>query len=158
MTKLYFEEGFNANEVFKLKDLCKGIWTIPERWKYEDKAKTVRPLTPEEGKILIELLRRANPDESSNPLNIKPKNLNSFRQIELPLKPDKNGYIRHEKLLEAWIVANAYNPEDMDAYNNIKRVFGNFDFIANTIRAYHIKFMDIFGYAEKKKEGKYTRS
>jgi len=144
---LYFNEGFDANEVFKLKDLCKGIWTIPERWKYEDKEKTVRPLLPEEAEKLIDLLRKSNPKGPSNS-RINPKDMSNFKKIELPLVPI-NGYVRDEKLMEAWIMANAFKPEDPKAYENIKSIFGDFSFIANTIRSFYIKFMDVFGFMEK---------
>ena len=144
--KLYFDEGFDANEIFKLKDLCQGIWTIPERWKYEDKQKTVRPLLPEEGDKLIELLWKYNPPGPSKS-HVASKNLKQFKTIGLPLVPT-NGYVRDEKLMEAWVMANALKPEDSDAYQNIKGVFGDFSFIANTIRSFYIKFMDIFGYYE----------
>ncbi|MEM3696296.1 MAG: hypothetical protein QXQ94_02160 [Candidatus Bathyarchaeia archaeon] len=144
---LYFDEGFDANEVFKLKDLCKGIWTIPERWKYEDKEKTVRPLLPEEGKKLIELLRKNNPKGPSNS-SVFSKNLSNFKKIELPLVPI-NGLVRDEKLMEAWIMANAFEPEDLKAHENIKNIFGDFSFIANTIRSFYIKFMDVFGFLER---------
>lgn len=43
-------------------------------------------------------------------------------------------------------MANAVQPEDMEAYRNITEVFGEFSFIANTIRSFYIKFMDVFGY------------
>ncbi len=144
---LYFDEGFDANEVFKLKDLCKGIWTIPERWKYEDKEKTVRPLLPDEGEKLIELLRKNNPKGPSNS-SVFPKNMSNFKKIELPLAPI-NGIVRDEKLMEAWIMANAIKPEDLKAHENIKNIFGDFSFIGNTIRSFYIKFMDVFGYMEK---------
>jgi hypothetical protein len=144
---LYFDEGFDANEVFKLKDLCKGIWTIPERWKYEDKEKTVRPLLPEEAEKLIELLLKDNPNGPSN-VSVSAKNMSNFRKIELPLVPI-NGFVRDEKMLEAWVMANAFKPEDVEAYENSKSVFGGFSFIANTIRSFYIKFMDVFGFERK---------
>ncbi len=143
----YFDEGFDANEVFRLKDLCKGIWTIPERWKYEDKEKTVRPLLPEEAEKLIVLLRESNPKGPSNS-KVFPKDMSGFNRIELPLVP-VNGFVRDEKLMEAWIMANAVKPEESDAYENIKNVFGDFSFVANTIRSFYIKFMDIFGYMKQ---------
>jgi hypothetical protein len=151
--ELYFIEGFDANEIFKLKDLCQGIWTIPERWKYEDKEKTVRPLLPEEGEKLIELLKKYNPNGPSKS-HICQKSLKQFKEIKLPLAPI-DGYVRDEKLIEAWIMANALNPEVTDAYENIKGVFGDFSFIANTLRSFYIKFMDVFGYFENTKSKEY---
>jgi len=68
-----------------------------------------------------------------------------------PLK----GLVRDEKLMEAWLMANSVKPEDKKAYKNITEIFGKFDFVANTIRSYYIKFMDIFGYEEKNGQREY---
>lgn len=58
---LCFEEGFEAAEVFELKRKNK-IWSIPERWKYTDAARTVRPLMLNEAFELCNLLKRENSD------------------------------------------------------------------------------------------------
>jgi hypothetical protein len=147
--KLYFREGFDANEIFKIRELTRKVWTVPERWIYEDKPKTVRPLLPEEAVELYKLLWKYNPKGPSETSQIKPKKLNGFRRIGLPLIPIK-GYARDEKLIEAWIMENAIDPEDVEAHRNVKEILGDFDFIANTIRSVYIKFMDVFGYIQEK--------
>ena len=62
---LCFEEGIDSNEVFELK-LKRKIWSIPERWKYGDAARTVRPLMENEAFELLKILDRENADKSNN--------------------------------------------------------------------------------------------
>lgn len=84
---LCFEKGFLANEVFDLKRKGK-IWSVPERWKYPDSARTVRPLMSIEAQELIKILERENSD-TSNRLVINPKDLTNFIDIQLILNPKK---------------------------------------------------------------------
>ena len=139
-----YKNPFDANEIFRIKELTRKIWSVPERWKYEDKEKTVRPLLPEEGKELIALIQEVNRNEQEK-IYVEPKDLRSFNEIILPMSP-LNGKARDEKIIEAWLMANSIGPEDREAHSNITQILGKFDFVANTIRSYYIKFMDVFGY------------
>ncbi|MEM2130350.1 MAG: hypothetical protein QXZ70_07110 [Candidatus Bathyarchaeia archaeon] len=77
--RFFFNKGFDANDVLRLKDRCQGIWTIPERWKYEDKPKTVRPLLPEERSQMVRLLQKYNPQGPSC-VSLTPKKLEPVQQ------------------------------------------------------------------------------
>jgi len=141
-----FSDGFESNQVFRIKELTRQVWTVPERWKYEDKEKTVRPILPDEAGPLTALLDYAN-RAARRSLVVNSKDLIHFRPISLPMALI-NGQIRDEKLLEAWLMENAITPEDEAAHRNLLEVLGEFTFVANTIRSFYIKFMDVFGFKQ----------
>lgn len=131
---LCFENGFLANEVFDLKRKGK-VWSIPERWKYPDAARTVRPIMPTEARELIKLLEREN---SNNRLKIVPKDLASFADIKLILDPH---IVEDEKIVEAWLCENLRTPR-------LQNVFGNITSFGNNVQMGYLQEIDIFGYVE----------
>ncbi len=149
----YFKDGFNSTEVFRLAKEGR-IWTVPVRWKYADMAKTVRPLLGSEAKELKKLLVRNNLGEPLE-TSISPKNLSNFSEIRLLLTP-YNGQLYDEKILEAWILDNlTQNGNNKTEYNMVTDIFGKLNVFGNTIQAFYLDFMDIFGYIEDKEEFKY---
>lgn len=83
---LCFEYGFDSTEVFDMK-LKKKIWSIPERWKYTDAARTLRPLMEDEAFELIKILERENAD-NPNRRTMNPANLSGYIPIEFILNPN----------------------------------------------------------------------
>ncbi|MFQ5825678.1 MAG: hypothetical protein ACE5JB_16695, partial [bacterium] len=134
---LCFENGFDSNEVFELK-LKKRIWSIPERWKYTDAARTVRPLMEDEAWELIKILERENAD-SLNRRNITPADLSSYIPIKFVLDPN---IVIDEKIIEGWVLENIGRKTGLDA------ALGPFTCFGNNMPAGYLKFMDIFGYQE----------
>ncbi len=132
---LCFNNGFLANEVFELKRRGK-LWSIPERWKYSDKARTVRPIMPTEAKELIKLLEREN--NNDNRLEITPKNIDNFCDIRLIL--DSN-IVEDEKIIEAWICENLKTSQ-------LEQIFGNITSFGNNVQIGYLQGIDIFGYVE----------
>jgi len=129
------EKGFLANEVFNLKRKGK-IWSIPERWKYPDAARTIRPIMLTEARELIKLLEREN--NSGNILIIQPKDLSSFLDIQLILDPR---IVEDEKIIEAWLCENLGTPQ-------LRNIFGNFTCYGNNVQIGYLQGVDIFGYIE----------
>lgn len=133
---LCFEKGFNANEVFELRRKRK-IWSIPERWKYPDSARTIRPIMPAEGTELLNLLEREN-IENSKRLFIVPKSLSGLSNISLPLNPN---IVENEKLLEAWLCENMKHPA-------LNQIFGNITSYGNNFQMGYLQGIDILGYCK----------
>lgn len=134
---LCFKHGFDSNEVFELK-LKKKVWSIPERWKYTDSARTVRPLTADEAWELIKILERENADDLKRQ-NAKSKKLSGYFPIEFILNPS---IVTHEKIVEGWILNNIGKNKILDT------ALGPFSCFGNNMPAGYLKFMDIFGYQE----------
>lgn len=134
---LCFEDGIESNEVFELR-LKKKIWSIPERWKYTDAARTVRPLMENEAIELLKILERENADKS-NRLNITPADLKKYIPIEFILNTN---IIINEKIIEGWILENIGRNNMLDAALGPLTSFGN------NMPASYLKFMDIFGYQQ----------
>jgi hypothetical protein len=132
---LCFEKGFLANEVFNLKRKGK-IWSIPERWKYPDEARTIRPIMLTEARELIKLLEREN--NSGNTLTIQPKDLSSFLDIQLILDPR---IVKDENIIEAGLCENLETPQ-------LRKIFGNFTCYGNNVQIGYLQGIDIFGYVE----------
>jgi len=132
---LCFEKGFLANEVFNLKRKGK-IWSIPERWKYPDSARTIRPLMLTEARELIRLLEREN--NSGNTFTIQPKDLSGFQDIQLILDPQ---IVEDEKIIEAWLCENL-------GTSQLRNIFGNFTCYGNNVQIGYLQGIDIFGYVE----------
>jgi len=132
---LCFEKGFLANEVFNLKRKGK-ILSIPERWRYPDSARTIRPIMLTEARELIKLLEREN--NSDNTLIIQHKDLSSFKDIQLILDP---GIVEDEKIIEAWLCENLGTPQ-------LREIFGNFTCYGNNVQIGYLQGVDIFGYVE----------
>ena len=134
---LCFENGFDSNEVFELKFKNK-IWSIPERWKYTDTARTVRPLMENEADEVLKILDRMNAD-NFNRRNIQPADLSNYVPIQLILNPN---VVVDEKIVEGWFLENiGRNP-------NLDGMIGLFTSFGNNVPAGYLKFMDIFGYQE----------
>ncbi len=145
-----FKNGFNSTEIFDLKYDSK-IWSVPERWKYTDAARTTRPFLPSESLEILKLLRRENVGFSAR--RVAPKKLTSFVPIHLHLQPNTNGYVKDEKILEAWILENlSNNGNNLRYYNNVTRTFGNLSYFGNNMPAGYLLFMDIFSYIENNSE------
>ena len=133
-TNLCFENGVDSREIFDLK-LKKRIWSIPERWKYADKSRTIRPLITNEADEIIKLLHRENADNPTR-LNISPAKFNNYQSINLILNPS---IIENEKIIEGWILDNIGKNQTLDS------AFGPFSEFGNNVPAGYLKFMDIFG-------------
>jgi len=134
---LCFKNGIHSTEVFELK-LKKNIWSIPERWKYTDTARTVRPLMENEAFELIKVIDRENADEP-NRLRVKSANLTKHVPIQFILDPN---VVTNEKIIEGWVLANIGRHADLD------KALGPFTSFGNNMPAGYLKFMDIFGYQE----------
>jgi len=134
---LCYQNGFASNEVFELK-LRKKIWSIPERWKYTDSARTVRPLMEDEALKLIRVLERENAD-NANRRTVKPAGLVGYLPIEFVLNPN---VVIDEKIVEGWILDNVGKNKALDS------ALGEFTSFGNNMPAGYLRFMDIFGYQQ----------
>lgn len=134
---LCFENGFDSNEVFEMK-AKRRIWSIPERWKYTDAARIVRPLMQDEAFELIKILERENAD-NPNPRSVEPANLSNYMPIELILNPD---VVTNEKIVEGWVVGN------IGRHRHLDHALGPLTSFGNNMPAGYLRFMDIFGYHE----------
>lgn len=133
---LCFKEGFFANEVFDLRRKGK-IWSIPERWRYPDSARTIRPIMPAEALELIKLLEREN-SHTLERRTLKPKDLTNFRDIRLILNPS---IVEDEKIIEAWLCENLRTPK-------LQQIFGNITSFGNNVQIGYLQGIDIFGYTQ----------
>lgn len=134
---LCFKDGIHSTEVFELK--LKGkIWSVPERWLYGDKKRTVRPLMENEAFELLKILDRENAD-NHNRLTVTPANLSNYIPIQFILNPN---IVDDEKIIEGWILENIGGHPDLDSALGPLTSFGN------NMPAGYLKFMDIFGYQE----------
>jgi len=132
-----FERGVDSNEVFELKS--KGrLWSIPERWKYGDASRTVRPLMENEARELLKVLDRENAD-STNRRTIRGADLRTYAPIQFVLNPD---IVTDEKIIEGWILQNIGRHDLLD------EALGPLTSFGNNMPAGYLKFMDIFGYQE----------
>jgi len=134
---LCFQNGIDSNEVFELK-LKRKIWSIPERWKYTDAARTVRPLMIDEAFELIKILERENSDIAKRQ-KVKPLNLGSYVPIKFILNPN---IVIDEKIIEGWIL------ENIGRNNILDLALGPFTSFGNNLPGGYLRFMDIFGYQE----------
>lgn len=146
---LCFVNGFDSTEVFKLKGEGK-IWTIPDRWRYTDTNRAVRPLTMQEAKCLIEILMRENSD-SEDRRAFNPKALSSFNKIFLVLEPlSGHRELRGEKILESWILDNATERQgNALEHRNVVDSIGKMTYYGNNIPAFYLNFIDIFSYYQQ---------
>lgn len=141
-----FKNGFNSTEIFELKYAGK-IWSVPERWKYTDASRTTRPFLPSESSEVLKLLKRDNVGVPNRRVNSK--NLSGFNTIKLYLQPDSNGYVKDEKILEAWILENlTNNRNNLRHFRNIRNALGGLSYFGNNMPASYLLFMDIFSYIE----------
>lgn len=140
---LCFPEGIDSREIFELKSK-KKIFFVPERWKYTDSARTVRPLLSYEAQELIKVLHRENSD-NPNRLNVQPAPLNNHIPIELILNPD---IVENEKIIEAWILDKIGRNQNLDG------AIGPFTSFGNNMPAKYLQFMDIFGFQQLYEDAK----
>lgn len=117
---LCFINGVDANEVFELKSKRK-IWSIPERWKYGDTARTVRPFMGNETLELLKIINRENANNIER-RTITPAQLNNYKPIEFILNPD---IVVNEKIIEGWILENIGRHDDLDNALGPLTSFGN---------------------------------
>lgn len=134
---LCFEDGIDSNEVFELR-FKRKIWSIPERWKYTDAARTVRPLMGNEALELLKILERTNAD-NPNRRSVTPANLSGYIPIQFILNPN---VVIDEKIIEGWVL------ENIGRHQNLDNSLGPFTSFGNNMPAGYLKFMDIFGYQE----------
>jgi len=132
---LCFEEGFEATEIFELKRKNK-VWSIPERWKYTDAARTVRPLMLNEAWELYNLLKRENSDNSNRRI-IQPTNLANYVPIRFILNPR---IVTDEKIIEGWILSEIGRNRVLD------KAIGHLTCFGNNVPIGYLKFADIIGY------------
>ena len=132
---LCFYKGIDSTEVFELK-FKKKIWSVPERWKYGDASRTVRPLMEDEAHELLRILDRSNSDDT-NRQTIEPANLTEYLTIQPNLNPN---VVTNEKIIEGWILGNIGRHPDLD------NALGPLTSFGNNMPAGYLKFMDIFGY------------
>lgn len=134
---LCFEYGMDSREIFELKRQ-KKILSVPERWKYTDSARTVRPLLSYEAIELIKVIHRENADNIQR-LDVQTANLHNYLPIELILDPN---IVENEKIIEAWILNN------IGTHQHLDNAIGPFTSFGNNMPGGYLKFMDIFGYQE----------
>lgn len=134
---LCFVDGLDSREIFELKRK-KKILSVPERWKYTEAARTVRPLLAYEAVELIKVIHRENADNAER-LDVHPEALNNHIPIELILNPN---VIENEKIVEGWILENFGNNQPLDD------AIGPFTSLGNNMPGGYLKFMDIFGFQE----------
>jgi hypothetical protein len=115
------------------------IWTIPERFKYNDKAKTVKPLDIAELSPIIKLFQRENRGRLSDRI-IEPCNLEEWNSVHASLST-QNDMLENEKQLEGSIIELLRSSDP-----NTVKIFGDLDFVANAIPSFCLDFMDIYGY------------
>ena len=134
---LCFENGIQSTEVFEIKRR-KKIWSIPERWKYTDAARTVRPLMANEAFELLKIIHRANADNPDR-LIVEPADFENYLPIQFILD---DRIVTNEKIIEGWVLENIGRNSDLDD------AFGPFSSFGNNMPAGYLKFMDIFGYQQ----------
>ena len=134
---LCFYGGIDSTEVFELKFKNK-IWSVPERWKYGDTSRTVRPLMEDEAFELLRILDRSNSDDP-NRQTIEPADLAEYLLIQPNLNPE---VVTNEKIIEGWILGNIGKHPVLDD------ALGSFSSFGNNLPVAYLKFMDIFGYQE----------
>ena len=134
---LCYPEGFDSTEIFDLKSE-KKLFSVPERWKYTDAARTVRPLFAFEAQELLHLLQRANSDVTKR-LTVAPTSLTGYSPIVLVLDPH---LANDEKIVEATLV------ENLGLGGPLDNLVGPVDSFGNNVPSGYLKFIDILGYAE----------
>jgi len=140
---LCYPNGILANEVFDLRR--KGrIWSIPERWKYPDSARTIRPIMPSEAEELLKLLERENSD-SDNKVTLTSKNMGGMADIDLILNP---AVAEDEKIVEAWICEQLHN-------GKLDHIFGNLSCFGNNVQMGYLQGIDILGLQKSARTEKY---
>jgi hypothetical protein len=132
---LCFEEGFNATEVFEIKRK-KEIWSVPERWKYTDAARTVRPIMLNEALNLYMLLKRENSD-NTNRVSIQPMDISHYVPIRFVLNPN---IVTDDKIIEGWILS------EIGRNQVLNQAVGHLTCFGNNIPIGYLKFADIIGY------------
>ena len=132
---LCYEIGIDSTEVFDLK-YHRKIFSIPERWKYTDAARTIRPLMEFEAFEILKLIEIENAD-NSNRLTIQPMNLQTYLLLEFILN---NNIVENEKIIEGWICSQ------LGRNANIDSIFKEFRCFGNNIPIGYLKFIDILGY------------
>jgi len=132
-----YSRGIDSTEVFDLKYQGK-IFSVPERWKYTDAARTVRPLLNFEALELLKLLEIENAD-SVNRFNVQPMNLQAYLPIEFILNEN---IVDNEKIIEGWICSQLGRNPAVDS------IFNDFTSFGNNIPIGYLKFIDILGYKE----------
>ena len=138
--EFYFEKGISHRDLFDLK--FRGeIWTIPERFKYNDKAKTVKPLDIAELSPIINLFQRENRGRISDRI-IEPCNLDDWESVSASLST-WNDVLENEKQLEGKIIEML-----RDSDSSAVQIFGELNFVANAIPSFYLDFMDIYGYQQ----------
>ncbi len=133
-----FEKGISHRDLFDMK--FRGeMWTIPERFKYNDNAKTVKPLDIFELPPIIKLFQRENRGYVSNRI-IQPCDLEGWNSVSSSLST-YDDILENEKQLEGSIIDLLRNSDPSTA-----QIFGDLDFVTNAIPSFYLDFMDIYGY------------
>lgn len=132
---LSFELPINSTEVFELKYKNK-IFSIPERWRYADKKRTIRPLFDFEIEEFLHLIKIKNINNRTR-LTINPATLSNYIDINFILD---NRIIENEKIIEGWIC------DQIGRNQNIDNILGKIDCFGNNIPIGYLKFVDILGY------------
>ncbi|MCF8082580.1 MAG: hypothetical protein K9M96_05770 [Deltaproteobacteria bacterium] len=139
--ELYFEKGISHRDLFDLK--FRGVvWTIPERFKYNDKAKTVKPLDIAELSSILKLFQRDNRGMTSNRI-IEPCDLENWDFV-FPSLSTWYDMLENEKQLEGAIIKLL-----RDGHPETQQIFGELSFVANAIPSFYLDFMDIYGYQRR---------
>lgn len=132
-----YSEGIHSTRLFHLK--ARGrIWSIPERWKYADAGRIVRPILMDEANILIEAIELENHGKTRSP-GITSAPLSGYLPIELILDPNR---VVNEKIVEAWIIKNIGKNTVLDT------IVGKFTCFGNNVPIGYLKLMDIYGYLD----------
>jgi hypothetical protein len=136
-TNLSFTIGIDPTELFDLKYKNK-IFSISEKWKYPDSARTIRPLMEFEAYEILKLIEIENAD-TGNRFTIVPFNLQNYSPINFILNPN---IIEDEKIIEGWICSQIGRNQNVDS------IFSTFTSFGNNVPIGYLKHMDILGYKE----------
>jgi len=138
----YFPQPVPEDYLFSTKEYESKFWG----WFYRKihGARGVNTINPEAAEALIELLVKINGNSINKPSQIKPYPSNNKNSIYLPL--DRDGKVKLEDILRAWLIANIDDPNRKD----LREIFGpteDLEWFANNV-PYHVakKNIDILCY------------
>lgn len=132
-----FMDGIQSIEIFDLKQQRK-IHFVPERWKYTDASRTIRPLMDYEATEILKILHREN-SHNSKRHKVRPADLSSYLNIEFNLNPK---IIEDEKIIEGWVLQQIGRNKVVDD------CLGGLTSFGNNMPVGYLRFIDVLGYQE----------
>ncbi len=133
-----YKKGINSTDVFDLKYKGK-IFSVSERWKYPDAARTIRPLMEFEANEILKLIEIENANNANrfNFVALNTSNSQNYQQINLILN---NNIVENEKIIEGWICSQIGRNQSVDS------IFNEFTSFGNNVPIGYLNFIDIAGY------------